>query len=100
MRKPRLTRKRLLKAADYMDEHGLAKHNFCTETGEVCALGAIAAVVIGDPAGGWELADQAFALFSKTGAPGELAVWNDRKSRTKAQVVAKLREMAELASAR
>lgn len=109
------------RAAEIIETYGLHKGDFCEKTtGRVCALGAIYAAIgerkriknvfdrYGNPnydaLGRLSIPDEVLARtgFSKT-YDGErmtdvefIPDWNDKPSRRKGQVAAKLREMAEV----
>lgn len=85
----------LNRAADLIEEKGLAKRVFAAADGSHCAWGAMleAGYALG------ELSLEAAETLMLAVVPrGEsIPFWNDRPERTQAQVVAKLREAADRA---
>lgn len=82
----------LLAAADYIEQHGWCKGMYSTANGQVCALGALRAVVFGDPeicrADKWGLVHEAEQRL-----PAPVALWNDAQPDA-STVVAALRRAA------
>ena len=77
----------LLRAAEYIEEHGWCQHDLVEMSGRVCLMGAIYSVAKED--------DARAALDMVVNAIGRFpSVWNDAPGRTQAEVVAKLREVA------
>lgn len=80
----------LLRAADYIEEHGWCQRSW--RFGQrVCAMGAIGESL----KGGWDrkrFLDAHRALEKAVG--GSVPGWNDERGQTKENVVAKLREVA------
>lgn len=102
--------KALLRAANLIEERGLAKHTREDEGGSLCLMGAISMAAIGTTA---------MPVFKKTDAecqaalavnqallargvphhltcPNGSAYWNNEPERTEADVVAVLREAAQV----
>lgn len=77
----------LLKAAQYIREHGHCKGSFVTKSGEVCAMGAIQAVGPLFPA---------LIVLEKVicGGSMSIALWNDAPERTASEVIAALEKAA------
>lgn len=81
----------LHRAADLLEEFGWCQNDLGSkEQGEFCALGAL------DEAG-LELGLPLFVVWPGEWACSDLVNWNNKPGRTKAEVVAKLREAAESA---
>lgn len=108
----------LIKAANYMDEHGHCKHILEDHTGRVCLIGALYSVIFDSPNPSWiginsEQVDCFDAciesLYSKnlqdnkirqdyespTSSHTSLVDWNNDKDRKKDEVVALFRAVAE-----
>jgi hypothetical protein len=79
----------LLKAANYMEEHGWCQHREIDDHGRVCAYGAILKVAEDEDWGG----KAAGRLRSYIGCGG-IATWNDQPGRTEAEVIATMRAAA------
>lgn len=103
------TGKILMKAADYLEEHGHTKNRNVSHKGEVCLHGAINAAVYGDPRSSRHedecqnaVVKRAFDYLTSRGVSGVrcssgfygMAEWNDMPERTKQEVVDALREAA------
>src|SRR5262245_4985809 len=82
--KPRTFSEVLLAAADYMERHGHCPNSMTDAKGQVCILGAI------DKVGGGLKAATIDALY----AAGMRGIVEFNETHTKAEVVAKLREVA------
>ena len=101
---PVTTKEVLLAAADYMDAHGKATGHYSDKDGRVCAIGAITAVLHGDPNPCGLMVDEptykayrsAIALVMKSGThierQGRLIAWSDRVN--KDSVVRRFRKAA------
>ncbi len=91
----------LLKAADYMEEHGWRTFGRKAQNGAVCLVGAIAAIVYGDA--GVKI-DNGIDPYSHPATKrvklltGDIspADWNDCRCRSGAEAVAMLRRAAYL----
>lgn len=79
----------LLKAADYIDEHGWCQGDSGDASGRVCLVGALE-MTINDRR---RLKSAADALRHSIGC-SRLSRWNDAPERTQAEVVAALRAAA------
>jgi hypothetical protein len=80
-----------LKAAEIIEQRGWCQGYYCTRDGAVCVLGAlnVAAGLDAEDVSGCDLIDDAInEVFGYESA----ANWNDAISRTKAEVLARLRE--------
>lgn len=94
------TRQVLMRAADYIEQHGWQQHSFGTRNGPVCMIGACNTVVTGYPWQPWS-EDGNRAAISATIVladymRGNVPDWNDEPGRTQDQVTRKLREVAGL----
>lgn len=99
--------KLLLKAADVLERHGLAKGIRCDGLGSHCVLGAIDVAAGYDPDFGegddeksdaWKSAvrrlSDALPLMSHLGSNWNAAEWNNAPERSQFEVVSKLRAVA------
>jgi hypothetical protein len=81
-------RQLLLDAADYIEVNGWCQKTVQDYEGRVCAVGAMLCVL---PQGNKNF-DKAFTKLQS--AVGLIPIWNDNCNRTKEQVIAKMREVA------
>lgn len=92
----------LAAAADYIDEHGWMRGDFCDKQGRVCVRGALYAVVTGspDPRSLFEpdeLVNWATVELDQS-VDGLIEVWNDTEGRTARDVTDLLRQLADVAA--
>jgi hypothetical protein len=95
--KVRSGRRLLSDAADAIERNGWTQGETISSTGGVCALGAIglAAAELPDrDARCWAIVVTAKRIL-RNALHGPIAEWNDAPRRTKDEVVAKLREVAQ-----
>lgn len=93
----------MLKAADLIEKHGLAKDERCSAEGAYCVHGALAMAETGNPEA-WDNPLEYVAtarIFKTLGVqettffnPRGIAQWNNAPGRTQDEVVAKLRAVA------
>jgi hypothetical protein len=96
----------LLKAADYIEEHGWCQNRPVTNDGRVCMTGAMLMVLCGTPylqaatSEAWMLQREGYQAVLESLSvdplvyPIELAAWNDAEGRSKDEVVQALRYAA------
>ncbi len=85
-----IVKQTLAKARDYMQKHGFCKGTLADISGRVCALGAISAVIHGNPYSMAASQDFNRALVALKAAVGvqDIPRWNNHRRRTKQQVLA------------
>lgn len=90
----------LTKAADLIDEFGWMQGEYYNEKGCLCAVGAIRVAADGYVEGAFpsEAATRAIDLVAVHLDTSSVIEWNDDFDRTQAEVVAKLRAVAEVAA--
>ena len=86
----------LNRAAELIEERGWCQHSYHGSGGTLCAEGAIFEAIseFGLP----RYSHHVSTWIDRPFAPKSLPFWNDRPERTREEVVAKLRELAEGAS--
>lgn len=80
----------LIKAADYMDEHGFCQGTLVDSNGRVCILGAL---LRANQGGDRTRVSQAQAHL-RDFLPVSIVGWNDARGRSKEEAVAALRQCA------
>lgn len=83
----------LMKAADLLIEYGHCKNAISNSYGNMCVLGAILCAATGDPDNVTIAGAQAHMRLNEALRMSAI-YWNNRPERTKAEVIAKLREVA------
>jgi len=92
----------LLKAAEYIEDHGHCQFELQDQEGRVCARGALLAVLTGDPNRhtdsdpAYMLRVEAERMVESTVGAQYIITWNNQEGRTEGEVVRAFRKAAQL----